>query len=125
MRGGGNDGEFEVFNTPEVVEAWAEVNAYKISAIGHSEHRTIVDLFSDYSADTPTEAGVYIMRRIEEVRMLKEYRDGLAKHREETVGYMKKIQELQNRVYKLSIYRTTTVSKPSAYILRTQQQCNI
>jgi len=109
IRGGGNDGEFEVFNTPQLIKAWTEVDAFRITAIGHSEHRTIIDFFSHYSADTPTEAGVYIMRRIEEVRMLKEYRDGLTKHREETVGYMKKIQELQNRVYKLSIYRTTTV----------------
>jgi len=102
IRGGGNDGEFEVFNTPQLIKAWTEVDAFRITAIGHSEHRTIIDFFSHYSADTPTEAGTYIRSKIEELRMLR-------KHEEERQSYLKEIQELQNEVFKLSFYKTTTV----------------
>lgn len=60
IRGGGNDGEFEVFNRPDVLEAWRDKDAYKISALGHTQNLTLLDRISHKSCETPTAAGRFI-----------------------------------------------------------------
>lgn len=68
MRGGGNEGDFEVFNRPQVLEAWREKAAYKVSALGHSKNSTMLDRFSHKVCDTPTDAGRYIREQVDAQR---------------------------------------------------------
>ena len=68
MRGGGNEGDFEVFNRPQVLEAWREKAAYKVSALGHSKNSTMLDRFSHKVCDTPTDAGRFIREQVEAQR---------------------------------------------------------
>jgi len=95
IRGGGDDPEFEVFNDFSVLEAWLKHSAFKIAALGHTEHRTYLDVFSDYSADTPTEAGAFIKKKIEELRSLREYEKKLAEKDSEIKQLNEKLRELQ------------------------------
>lgn len=71
LRGGGADGDLEVFNQPAVLEAWRAKDAYKITAIGHTKNSTLLDRLSHKVADTPTAAGKFLADRIDEqVEML-------------------------------------------------------
>jgi hypothetical protein len=60
LRGGGNEGDFEVFNRPSVLEAWRMKAAYKVAALGHTKDTTLLDRFSHHVCDTPTAAGKWI-----------------------------------------------------------------
>jgi hypothetical protein len=64
MRGGGSDGDFAVFNRPQVLMAWRDLSAYKVSALGHSRNSTMLDRFSNRTCDTPTDAGNYVNNKI-------------------------------------------------------------
>ncbi len=64
MRGGGSDGDFEVFNRPPVLEAWREKGAHKVSALGHAKNSTMLDRFSHKVCDTPTAAGRYVRDQV-------------------------------------------------------------
>lgn len=57
-RGGGNNEDLSAYNDERVVRAVLSCPIPIISAIGHQIDSSIVDLVSDYSAITPTEAGV-------------------------------------------------------------------
>ena len=58
--GGGKDRELAVFNDMEILEALAECPAFRILGIGHSNDRTIADLFVDHIANTPGDAGEFV-----------------------------------------------------------------
>lgn len=99
-RGGGDEGDFSVFNDNEVVSVWAQkTGTYKISALGHSTDSTIFDVFSDYSALTPTDAGVYVRKKIEEIKQKEELRtlqERFVKQMEEVrKKYDQKIEKIQ------------------------------
>jgi predicted RecB family endonuclease len=105
VRGGGSDGEFEIFNDFKLLEAWANKKAFKISALGHAGHRTYLDVFSDISADTPTAAGAFIKKNIEMLHTLKDYGNLSVKHKKDiddihkklTGDWVKKLDELQKQ----------------------------
>ncbi len=73
LRGGGSPSEFEVFNDLELLSAWVNKSTYKISALGHTEHKTYIDILSDLSADTPTMAGSFIKNTILSIQKAKEH----------------------------------------------------
>lgn len=57
-RGGGANEDLSAFNDEELVRYVANYSTPIISAIGHQIDSSILDLVSDYSCITPTEAGV-------------------------------------------------------------------
>jgi len=101
VRGGGSEGEFEVFNDFKLLETWNSKDTYKISALGHTRHRTYLDVFSDYSADTPTDAGAYIKKNIELLLDLREYNNLSEKHKKDMMkaadDWTKKLDEIQKQ----------------------------
>ena len=64
LRGGGADGDFEVFNHLHLLEAWRDKAAFKITALGHTQNTTLLDRFSHKVSKTPTEAGTWIMGQL-------------------------------------------------------------
>lgn len=60
IRGGGNVNDFECFNSTVLLTAINKFQGYRILGIGHSSHTTLADCVCDYSASTPTRAGVHI-----------------------------------------------------------------
>ncbi len=67
IRGGGDETQFDVFDSVEVLEAIAQKNAYRVVGLGHTANRTLLDLVADFSANTPTHAGVHIREMCEVV----------------------------------------------------------
>jgi exonuclease VII large subunit len=66
LRGGGADADFEVFNHPDLLDAWRDKAAFKITALGHTQNTTLLDRFSHKVSKTPTEAGTWIIDQIED-----------------------------------------------------------
>lgn len=60
-RGGGSNEDLSSFNQKEVIEAIHKSKTPIITAIGHNIDRTLSDLASDLSLQTPTEAGSYLV----------------------------------------------------------------
>lgn len=60
-RGGGSNEDLSTFNNRDIVEAVFDAKTPIISAIGHKIDLTLLDLVSDLSLQTPTEAGSYII----------------------------------------------------------------
>lgn len=60
-RGGGSNEDLSTFNNRDIVEAVFDAKTPIISAIGHKIDITLLDLVSDLSLQTPTEAGSYII----------------------------------------------------------------
>jgi exonuclease VII large subunit len=60
IRGGGNSNDFECFNSTALLTVINKFQGYRILGIGHSSHTTLADCVCDYSASTPTRAGVHI-----------------------------------------------------------------
>lgn len=60
-RGGGSNEDLSTFNDRDIVEAVFDAKTPIISAIGHKIDLTLLDLVSDLSLQTPTEAGSYII----------------------------------------------------------------
>lgn len=67
IRGGGEEWEFNIFNQPSVIEKWISIDAYTISALGHTSHRTAIDIFSDRDCITPTKAGLFVYENIKHI----------------------------------------------------------
>ena len=61
-RGGGSNEDLSTFNNRDIIEAVFDAKTPIISAIGHKIDLTLLDLVSDLSLQTPTEAGSYIIK---------------------------------------------------------------
>lgn len=103
VRGGGNEGDFEVFNNPDILEAWREKFAFKISALGHSQNFTLLDRLSHKVCETPTAAGQYLQEKIEEKQAIRQWQER-AKEADKTlvkalqdnaIEFNKKLEALQ------------------------------
>ena len=51
-----------------VARAWAELKPFKISVLGHTENRTLLDYISDVSLNVPADAGRFLSRHVEGAR---------------------------------------------------------
>ena len=60
-RGGGSNEDLSTFNNREIIETVFDAKTPIISAVGHKIDLTLLDLVSDLSLQTPTEAGSYII----------------------------------------------------------------
>lgn len=65
-RGGGSDSNLLAFNTETVAEAIFTAETPIVTAVGHTEDRTIADRGADVAAITPTAAGEYVVESREE-----------------------------------------------------------
>lgn len=63
-RGGGEVDQFAVFDDPVLLEHVASKDAYRITGLGHSANRTLLDLVVDFSASVPATAGTHIARQL-------------------------------------------------------------
>lgn len=63
IRGGGNDDEFKVFEQEAVMKAFSDCPAYRVTGLGHTANKTLLDFLSEYPATTPTNAGEHIRIR--------------------------------------------------------------
>jgi len=77
LRGGGDESHFVLYDQEDLCAAWCDLPVYRIAGLGHTDDRHYVDLFSDYSADTPTAAGNHIASLIKKHSFL----SGLAKNK--------------------------------------------
>jgi len=60
MRGGGSPEQLRVFDSPEVVEAMAGHQGYRVVGLGHAHRSHLVDLLADYVGSTPAGAGAHV-----------------------------------------------------------------
>jgi len=65
IRGGGDLADFEVFDNPHVVQSLAAKSAYRVVGLGHSGNSTLLDIVADFSANTPTQAGMHVREQVE------------------------------------------------------------
>lgn len=65
IRGGGDEGDFSVFDDPAVLKALADCQSYRIVGVGHSANSTLADLVCDYSAAVPAAAGTHIRDQLQ------------------------------------------------------------
>ena len=64
IRGGGETRELAVFNDPEILEALLECQAFRVLGIGHSNDRTLANMFVDHVANTPGDAGEFVAKAV-------------------------------------------------------------
>ena len=64
IRGGGNAADFAVLDDPRLLSAFAEKSSFRITGLGHSGNKTLLDMISDFSASTPTQAGSFIRETV-------------------------------------------------------------
>lgn len=66
VRGGGSTDVFKIFNNERVLEAFNDVNTYRIVGLGHNTDITILDYLAEHSSITPTNAGLHLKNKIVE-----------------------------------------------------------
>ena len=67
-RGGGSSEDLSVFNDKDLIEKVFLAKTPIISAIGHKIDMTLLDLVSDVSLQTPTEAGSFLIADYKDIR---------------------------------------------------------
>lgn len=63
-RGGGDTEQFTVFDDPSLLEHVAKKGAYRITGVGHSANRTLLDLVVDFAASVPATAGTHVANQL-------------------------------------------------------------
>lgn len=80
-RGGGEERDFEAFNTEEVARAIAGSETPVVTALGHESDEPIADMVADARAMTPTELGeVVVPERTRLLERVSELRDRMEEH---------------------------------------------
>jgi exonuclease VII large subunit len=51
----------EVFDSIQVIEAFAKLRAYRILGIGHAVSSSLMDVVPEYRADVPSDTGQHIL----------------------------------------------------------------
>lgn len=105
IRGGGDAADFEVFDDPRVVTALSSQQAHWVVGLGHTGNATLLDLFCDFSANTPAQAGAYVRERVQQrqrllgdagkdLRLAKERMEALEKERNTAQAQLQTASEL-------------------------------
>lgn len=108
-RGGGSSEDLSVFNDKDLIEKVFLAKTPIISAIGHKIDTTLLDLVSDISLQTPTEAGSYIIA---------DYAD-ISTDSQKVMARMREILENQLRISSLRlklIEKSINTYKPETII---------
>jgi exonuclease VII large subunit len=64
IRGGGDEGEFMVFDSPAVLEALGGSRSFRLLALGHTRHRTLADCIADHVENVPANAGRFLKSKL-------------------------------------------------------------
>ena len=72
VRGGGATHEFNIFDDIQVCERFAGINCHKIIGLGHDSNRSLLELVTDHSLQTPTAVGSYINTNIQKLMNIKD-----------------------------------------------------
>ena len=67
VRGGGRSADLSVFNDLLIAEAIGRSRIPVVTGIGHQQDSTLADQMADYSAITPTDAGLFLAKQGEAV----------------------------------------------------------
>ncbi|WP_180644586.1 exodeoxyribonuclease VII large subunit [Acinetobacter bereziniae] len=67
IRGGGRNDAFDIFNDEKVLNAFSNLNGYRIVGLGHNSDVTLLDCLADHSAITPTAAGIHLKEQFDEL----------------------------------------------------------
>lgn len=108
-RGGGSSEDLSIFNDKDLIEKVFLAKTPIISAIGHKIDTTLLDLVSDISLQTPTEAGSYIIA---------DYAD-ISTESQKVMARMREILENQLRISSLRlklIEKSINAYKPESII---------
>ena len=108
-RGGGSSEDLSVFNDKDLIEKVFLAKTPIISAIGHKIDTSLLDLVSDISLQTPTEAGSYIIA---------DYAD-ISTDSQKVMARMREILENQVRISSLRlklIEKSINAYKPESII---------
>lgn len=65
VRGGGAAENFKIYNSHKVLEAFSELDNYRIVGLGHNTDITLLDYIVDHSAFTPLDAGLHLKEQVE------------------------------------------------------------
>ncbi|MGE8570767.1 MAG: exodeoxyribonuclease VII large subunit [Acinetobacter amyesii] len=65
VRGGGAAENFKIFNSNKVLEAFSELDNYRVVGLGHNTDITLLDYIVDHSAFTPLDAGLHLKEQVE------------------------------------------------------------
>ncbi len=68
IRGGGKEEQFDVFEHPDLLHAWATKPVYRIVGVGHSANNTALDLLSNFVATTSAAAGAHLAELMRNAR---------------------------------------------------------
>lgn len=67
IRGGGSSDAFDIFNDEKVLNAFSNLNGYRIVGLGHNSDVTLLDYLADHSAITPSDAGIHLKGQLDEL----------------------------------------------------------
>jgi len=67
IRGGGSSDAFDIFNDEKVLNAFSNLNGYRIVGLGHNSDVTLLDYLADHSAITPSDAGIHLKGQFHEL----------------------------------------------------------
>ncbi|MFA0797689.1 exodeoxyribonuclease VII large subunit [Acinetobacter baumannii] len=67
IRGGGSSDVFDIFNDEKVLNAFSNLNGYRIVGLGHNSDVTLLDYLADHSAITPSDAGIHLKGQFDEL----------------------------------------------------------
>lgn len=67
IRGGGSSEAFDIFNDEKVLNAFSNLNGYRIVGLGHNSDVTLLDYLADHSAITPSDAGIHLKGQFDEL----------------------------------------------------------
>lgn len=108
-RGGGSSEDLSVFNDKDLIEKVFLAKTPIISAIGHKIDTTLLDLVSDVSLQTPTEAGSFLIADYKDIRT----------NSQKVMARMREILENQLRISSLRlklIEKSINAYKPESII---------
>ncbi|MDC4794169.1 hypothetical protein NQ839_18415 [Acinetobacter baumannii] len=67
IRGGGSSDAFDIFNDEKVLNAFSNLNGYRVVGLGHNSDVTLLDYLADHSAITPSDAGIHLKGQFDEL----------------------------------------------------------
>ncbi|MCW1895716.1 exodeoxyribonuclease VII large subunit [Acinetobacter baumannii] len=67
IRGGGSSDAFDIFNDEKVLNAFSNLNGYRIVGLGHNTDVTLLNYLADHSAITPSDAGIHLKGQFDEL----------------------------------------------------------
>lgn len=104
-RGGGNAADLSVFDDRVLLERVANKDAYRITGIGHSGDRTLLDLVVDFAASTPSAAGTYIAQHLNDYLAVQRENAKLSRRHDQIVASSDLIHRKAEEDLKRSVRR--------------------